>query len=62
MLNKRILDGQNMLKTYLIVHPNMEAMKSAMGAAGVDASGSDADICARQGTRDWLLAELKATT
>ena len=33
---------------------------AAMGAAGVDSSGSDADICARQGTRDWLLAELKA--
>ena len=60
LVEQAVLDGRNMLKTYLIVHPNMEAMKAAMDAAGVDASGSDADICARQGTRDWLLAELKA--
>jgi len=60
LVEQAVLDGRNMLKTYLIVHPNMEAMKAAMGAAGVDASGSDADICARKETRDWLLGELKA--
>ena len=49
-----------MLKTYLIVHPDMETLKLAMNAAGIDASGSDADICARQATRDWLLGELTA--
>ena len=38
----------------------MEAMKAAMQDAGVDVSGSDADICASQTTRDWLLEELKA--
>ena len=38
----------------------MEAMKSAMAVAGVDSSGSDAEICARDSTKKWLLDELKA--
>ena len=59
LVEQAVLDGRNMLKTFLIVHPNMDALKSAMNNAGVDASGSDADICARQSTRDWLLGELK---
>ena len=46
LVEQAVLDGRNMLKTFLIVHPNMEALKSAMNSAGVDASGSDADICA----------------
>ena len=48
-----------MLRTYLIVHPNMHALKPALTSAGVDASGTDAEICGRASTRDWLLAELK---
>ena len=59
LVEQAVLDGRNMLKTYLIVHPNMDAMKSAMTAAGVDASGSDAEICARDSTKKWLLDELK---
>jgi long-chain acyl-CoA synthetase len=49
-----------MLRTYLIVHPNMHALKAAMTTAGMDCSGSDSEICARQSTKDWLLSELKA--
>ena len=59
LVEQAVLDGRNMLKTYLIVHPNMDAMKSAMTAAGVDASGSNAEICARDSTKKWLLDELK---
>jgi long-chain acyl-CoA synthetase len=59
LVEQAVLDGKDMLRTYLIIHPNMEAMKAAMKGAGVDASGSDADICGRQSTKDWLLAELK---
>ena len=59
LVEQAVLDGKDMLRTYLIIHPNMEAMKAAMKNAGVDASGSDADICGRQSTKDWLLAELK---
>ena len=60
LVEQAVLDGRNMLKTYLIVHPNMDALKSAMSAAGIDSSGSNAEICARKSTRDWLLGELKA--
>jgi long-chain acyl-CoA synthetase len=60
LVEQAVLDGKDMLRTYLIIHPNMDAMKAAMSGAGVDASGSDADICGRQSTKDWLLAELKA--
>ena len=37
----------------------MHALKAALTGAGVDASGSDAEICARASTREWLLSELK---
>ena len=60
LVEQAVLDGRNMLRTYLIVHPNMDALKSAMSAAGVDSSGSNADICGRKSTKDWLLGELKA--
>ena len=60
LVEQAVLDGRNMLKTYLIVHPNMDALKSAMSGAGVDASGSNAEICARKTTKEWLLAELKS--
>ena len=59
LIEQAVLDGKDMLRTYLIIHPNMDAMKAAMTTAGIDASGSNADICARQSTKDWLLAELK---
>ena len=59
LVEQAVLDGKDMLRTYLIIHPNMDAMKAAMSSAGVDASGSNADICGRQSTKDWLLAELK---
>ena len=36
------------------------SLKPALKAAGVDVSGSDADICARPETNAWLLNELKA--
>jgi len=60
LVEQAVLDGRNMLRTYLVVHPNMDALKSAMANAGVDSSGSNAEICARKTTKDWLLAELKA--
>jgi len=59
-VEQAVLDGRNMLRTYLIVHPNMHSLKPALSGAGVDVSGSDADICARPETASWLLNELKA--
>jgi hypothetical protein len=40
----------------------MHSLKPALKAAGVDTSGSDADICARTDTNAWLLNELKANS
>ena len=59
LVEQAALEGRNMLKTYLIVHPNLEAMKAAMSSAGIDTSGTDEELCARQSTRDWMLSELK---
>ena len=59
-VEQAVLDGRNMLRTFLVVHPNMMSLKPALKAAGVDVSGSDADICARPETNAWLLNELKA--
>ena len=61
-VEQAVLDGRNMLRTYLVVHPNMDSLKPALKAAGVDVSGSNADICARKEVNDWLLAELKANS
>jgi long-chain acyl-CoA synthetase len=61
-VEQAVLDGRNMLRTYLVVHPNMDSLKPALKAAGVDVSGSNADICARKEVNDWLLAELKSNS
>ncbi len=54
-----VLDGRNMVKTYLIIHPNMKALKSALGAANISFSSDDAEMCKDQNVKDWLLTELK---
>jgi long-chain acyl-CoA synthetase len=60
LVEQAVLDGRNMLRTYLIVHPNMVNLKTSLIGAGADASGSDAEICARESTREWMLTELKS--
>ncbi len=59
LVEQAALDGRNMLRTFIIIHPNMEAMKLALSAAGKDASGSDEELCSREETRTWMLDELK---
>ncbi|MCS5534127.1 MAG: AMP-binding protein [Candidatus Poseidoniaceae archaeon] len=54
-----VLDGRNMVKTFLIIHPNMKALKSALGDANVSFSSDDAEMCKDQNVKDWLLTELK---
>jgi long-chain acyl-CoA synthetase len=54
-----VLDGRNMVKTFLIIHPNMKALKSALGDANVSFSSDDAEMCKDQKVKDWLLTELK---
>jgi long-chain acyl-CoA synthetase len=54
-----VLDGRNMVKTYLIVHPNMHALKAGLTAANVKFPNDDAEICKDQNVKNWLLTELK---
>ncbi len=62
LVEQAALDGRNMLRTFIIIHPNMDAMKKALSAAGKDASGSDEELCAREETRTWMLDELKSNS
>ena len=54
-----VLDGRNMVKTYLIIHPDMKALKAGLTAANVKFSSDDAEMCKDQKVKDWLLTELK---
>ena len=54
-----VLDGRNMVKTYLIVHPNMHALKAGLTAANVKFPNDDAEMCKDQNVKNWLLTELK---
>jgi len=60
MVEQAVLDGRNMLNTFLIVHPNMEALRAGLSGAGIDASGDDDALCANPAVREFLLNELKA--
>ncbi len=55
-----VLDGRNKVKTFLIVHPNLKALKSALSDANISFSNDDAEMCKEQKVKDWLLAELKS--
>ena len=48
-----------MLNTFLIAHPNMEALRAALNGAGIDASGDDAALCASAEVRAFVLENLK---
>ena len=54
-----VLDGRNMVKTYLIIHPDMKALKTGLTAANVKFSSDDAEMCKEQNVKNWLLTELK---
>ena len=62
LVEQAALDGRNMLRTFIIIHPNMDVMKQALSAAGKDVSGSDEELCAREETRTWMLNELKSNS
>ena len=48
-----------MLHTFLIAHPNMEALRAALKGAGMDTSGDDAALCASADVRAFVLDDLK---
>ena len=59
LVEQCVLDGRNMLNTFLIAHPNMGALRAALKGAGMDASGDDAALCANADVRKFLLDDLK---
>lgn len=59
LVEQCVLDGRNMLNTFLIAHPNMEALRAALKGAGMDASGDDAALCASADVRAFVLEDLK---
>ena len=59
LIEQCVLDGRNMLNTFLVAHPNMEALRTALTGAGIAASGDDAAVCADPKVREFLLANLK---
>ena len=59
LVEQCVLDGRNMLNTFLIAHPNMGALRAALKGAGIDASGDDAALCASADVRAFVLEDLK---
>ena len=49
------MDGRNRRNTFLIVHPNMEALRKELNTAGIATSGDDAAVCADPAVGEWLL-------
>jgi long-chain acyl-CoA synthetase len=58
LVEQCVLDGRNRRNTYLIVHPNNQALRAALGKAGVTAASDDAEMCADKSVNAWLLAHL----
>jgi long-chain acyl-CoA synthetase len=58
LVEQCVLDGRNMRNTFLIVHPNCKALRTALGKAGVSASNDDAEMCADKAVNEWLLKTL----
>ena len=59
LIEQCVLDGRNMLHTFLIAHPNMEALRAALKGAGIAADGDDATLCANADVRAFVLDDLK---
>nr|MBC8518257.1 AMP-binding protein [Euryarchaeota archaeon] len=53
------VDGTNKIKTFSIIHPNEEALRGECRAAGINADGSFAELCASEEVRAVALNSLK---
>lgn len=60
LVEQAVLDGRDMRHTFLIVHPNLRALRSALENAGINAPSDDVALCNDSAVKEWLLAELKA--
>ncbi|MEC9162159.1 MAG: AMP-binding protein [Candidatus Thermoplasmatota archaeon] len=55
VIEQAALDGRNRRNTFLIVHPNMEALRKELNTAGIATSDDDAAVCADPAVGEWLL-------
>ncbi|MEC7461312.1 MAG: AMP-binding protein [Candidatus Thermoplasmatota archaeon] len=55
VIEQAALDGRNRRNTFLIVHPNMEALRKELITAGIATSDDDAAVCADPAVGEWLL-------
>ena len=55
VIEQAALDGRNRRNTFLIVHPNMEALRKDLNTAGIATSDDDAAVCADPAVGEWLL-------
>jgi len=58
LVEQCVLDGRNMRNTFLIVHPAMKPLRSALSDAGVNAPADDEELCNDEGVKAWLLKHL----
>ena len=59
LVEQCVVDGRNRKHTYLIIHPNKDAMEPAIKASGLTVSGDWAEVCSDAAVRTWLLNELR---
>ena len=59
LIEQCIIDGRNRTHTYVIAHPNKEALEIAIKASGLIIAGGWKEICADPAVRSWLLDELR---
>ena len=55
VIEQAALDGRNRRNTFLIVHPNMEALRKELNTAGIATTDDDAAVCADPAVGEWLL-------
>ena len=55
VIEQAALDGRNRRNTFLIVHPNMEALRKELKDAGIPTPDDDAALCADPAVGEWLL-------
>ena len=60
LIEQCVLDGRNMLNTYLVAHPNIGALRAALKTAGIAAPEDDAALCASAEVRSFVLENLKS--
>jgi len=60
LIEQAALDGRNRRHTFAIVHPNLATLREGLAGAGVNAPSDDADLCASDEVRAWLLEKIQS--